>query len=158
MRDSSLDRIYISNNQDKIPFTRSLRDVVKGAVKTTLEYENFTRAAEVSVTITDDNHIAELNLEYREKKGATDVLSFPLMDLELNGPEVCAIGDVVLSLQRAVAQAEEYGHSLEKEVAFLVIHSVLHLLGYDHENEEKDKGEMRKREKKIESKLNINKQ
>jgi len=143
-----MNRIYISNNQEKVPFTPDLRALVKRAVTVTLEHENFPRAAEVSVTITDDDHIAQLNLEYRGKDGATDVLSFPLMDLELNGPEVCAVGDIVLSLERAVTQAEEYGHSLEREVGFLCVHSMLHLLGYDHEDESDD-GEMRCREKEI---------
>lgn len=132
-----------------MPFTPALRGLVKQAIKATLDHENFPRAAEVSVTITDDAHIAELNMEYRDKEGTTDVLSFPLMDLELNGPDVCAIGDIVISLQRAAAQAEEYGHSLEREVGFLTVHSMLHLLGYDHENEEEDGGEMRRREKEI---------
>ena len=148
-RVARMNRIYISNNQDKHSFTPALRALVKRAVTVTLEHEKFPRAAEVSVTITDDEHIAELNAEYRGKDEATDVLSFPLMDLELNGPEVCAIGDVVLSLERAVAQAEEYAHSLEREVGFLTVHSVLHLLGYDHEDEEADGGEMRRREKAI---------
>jgi probable rRNA maturation factor len=144
-----MNRIYIANHQDKLPFTPELRALVKRAIETTLEHENFPRAAEVSVTITDDEHITELNRDYRGKDSATDVLSFPLMDLELNGPEIVAIGDVVLSLERAAAQAEEYEHSLEREVGFLTVHSVLHLLGYDHEDEDDAASEMRQREKAI---------
>ncbi|OQB49154.1 MAG: Endoribonuclease YbeY [Firmicutes bacterium ADurb.Bin153] len=100
---------------------------------------------EVSVLITDDEGIRKLNLRYRGKDTSTDVLSFPMCedDEEDEDPEILnLLGDIVISLETAGRQAEEYGHPIEREVAYLSVHGALHLLGYDHE-EESDKAEMR---------------
>ena len=125
---------YITNEQDKITFIPEYEELIKKSVEGTLEYEGFEKNCEVSVTFTDDEGIRELNREYRDIDRPTDVLSFPMFD---EGDEV-VLGDIVISLERARLQAEEYGHSIEREISFLCVHSCLHLLGYDHETGEDD--------------------
>lgn len=127
--------IYIKNDQDKLRAGVKLRFTVKRAVAETLRYEGYRGHAEVSVTFTDDEKIRVLNREHRGKDTATDVLSFPMNEKHL-------LGDVVISLERAAAQAELYGHTFERETAFLTVHSMLHLLGYDHEKSEEDERDM----------------
>jgi len=118
--------------------------LIKRAVTATLSAENVDVLCSVAVLLTDDEGIREINLSAREKDSATDVLSFPLLeiqrgekpqpepwDLDENGR--CELGEMIISMERATAQAAEFGHSLEREVAFLTVHSVLHMLGYDHE-------------------------
>ena len=117
--------------------------VVRRAIKSALEYEAFPFDAEVSVTFTDNGYIKKLNKKYRNKDSKTDVLSFPLYDFYIEEPtflpgECVTLGDIVISLERAREQAEEIGHSFTEEVAFLAVHSTLHLLGYDHERSEED--------------------
>ena len=129
---------YIENEQDKIEVVPAYEDLIKKAVEGTLEYENFDKNCEISVTFTDNENIRELNREYRDIDRETDVLSFPMDD---EGDEV-VLGDVVISLEKAKEQAEEYGHSIEREISFLCVHSCLHLLGYDHETREEDEKEM----------------
>ena len=105
--------------------------------------------AEVSVTLTDDAYIHQLNKEYRDKDRPTDVLSFALNEGDepeiKGGPDVNILGDIIISVETAVAQAKDYGHSVEREMAFLTVHGMMHLLGYDH-IEEEDRIEMRKEE------------
>jgi probable rRNA maturation factor len=131
--------------------TPPLRRLVKAAIGATLDFEDFTADSEVSVTFTDNEKIHVLNREYRDVDRPTDVLSFPLYEGEelgqAFGPVV--LGDIVLSLEKAKAQAEEYGHSFEREVAFLTVHSTLHLLGYDHETSEEDETDMFRRQNAI---------
>ncbi|MBQ8215347.1 MAG: rRNA maturation RNase YbeY [Clostridia bacterium] len=134
--------VYIQNDQQKLPVTQKLRGLVRRSVNAALKYEDFQRPCEVSVTFTDNEKIRELNAQYRSIDRATDVLSFPLFDEDFEDEEELALGDVVLSLEKAQEQAKEYGHSFEREVAFLVVHSVLHLLGYDHETSKEDEKEM----------------
>jgi len=124
----------IQNEQDKIEFTAEMDKLIRMVIDKTLEFEGIEPLG-VSVLITDDEKIHELNRQYRGKDAPTDVLSFPLYDDEgyLDEEE---LGDIVISLERAKLQAEEYGHSLNREIAFLTAHSMLHLLGYDHENGE----------------------
>ncbi len=130
--------IYFQNAQTSIPCTYSLKMLTRRAAFATLEQEQYHNPCEISVTFTDNEGIRELNATYREKDTATDVLSFPLMDFSGKSDEPVAdeplvsLGDIVISLERAREQAEEYGHSFEREVAFLTVHSMLHLLGYDH--------------------------
>ena len=126
----------IQNNQTKIDFTKELEDTIKLVVDKTFEYENVSPRS-VSILITDNEEIHELNLRYRQKDAPTDVLSFPLFD-EDGTLDEDELGDIVISLERAKAQSEEYNHSLRREVAFLTAHSMLHLLGYDHENGEQE--------------------
>ncbi len=142
--------IFIRNEQKIIKVDAALRAVIKKAVNSALEYEDFDNSAEVSVLLTDDNAIHELNLQYRDTDRPTDVLSFPTEDDEAEGEDgAVLLGDIVISLERAKAQSEEYGHSFEREVAFLTVHSVLHLLGYDHETSEEDEKDMFRRQSEI---------
>ena len=122
----------IQNSQNKVDFTAELEETINTVIAKVFEYEE-VEPRNVSVLITDNEEIQGLNLEYREKDVPTDVLSFPLFD-ENGYLDEYELGDIVISLERAAAQAEEYNHSLKREVAFLTAHSMLHLLGYDHEN------------------------
>lgn len=143
--------VLIKNDQKKIKMTPDLRRLVKRAVLAVLDFEDFGRRAEVSVTFTDNEGIHVLNREYRNVDRPTDVLSFPLSDGEdydTDGDAVL-LGDIVISLERAQTQAEEYGHSFEREVAFLTVHSMLHLLGYDHETSPEDERDMFARQDEI---------
>ena len=146
-------KTYFTNEQNKYKVGFSLKGLIKKAVLATLKYESFNGDSEVSITFTDNEGIRELNREYREKDRASDVLSFPMYDMR-NGdmPEKgypAELGDIVLSLERAQEQAEEFGHSFKREVAFLTVHSTLHLLGYDHELSDEDDADMRRRQKEI---------
>ncbi len=143
--------LYFENSQDILPITYKLKRLVRLAVEATLAYEEYHNTAEVSVTFTDNAGIKKLNKKYRKIDKETDVLSFPLFDFEgSEEPPVDEmanmLGDIVVSLEKAKAQAEEYGHSFEREVAFLCVHSTLHLLGYDHETSEEDELDMRQRQ------------
>ena len=143
--------VLIKNDQKKIKMAPDLRRLVKRAVLAVLDFEDFGRRAEVSVTFTDNEGIHALNREYRNVDRPTDVLSFPLSDGEdydTDGDAVL-LGDIVISLERAQTQAEEYGHSFEREVAFLTVHSMLHLLGYDHETSPEDERDMFARQDEI---------
>ena len=115
----------------------NLKSVVREAIIRTLDYEDFIYDAEVSVTFCDNEYIRKLNKKYRNKDKATDVLSFPMYDDGDFDPTECisgaVLGDIVISLERAKEQAAEIGNSFLHEVAFLAVHSTLHLLGYDHE-------------------------
>ena len=143
-------KVYFKNDQCKYLITPTLKKAVKDAVKATLEYVDVRRMTEVSVTFTDNEKIRVLNREYREKDAPTDVLSFPLIDWDSENeiPDdgssffPLALGDIIISLEKAHAQAIEYGQSLIREVTFLAIHSTLHLLGYDHETSPEDEKEM----------------
>lgn len=104
--------------------------------------EAVSEGSEVSVTIVDDESIKEINREYRNKDAVTDVISFALNDDEsdiFNEDIPNLLGDIIISFPRAVHQADEYGHSIERELGFLVVHGFLHLLGYDHLNESDEK-------------------
>ena len=141
------------NRQRKEQVGDDLRGLVAGALRAAFEYEGLEGDAEVSVTFVSDAGIRRFNREYRGIDRATDVLSFPLFeggDVEdaFDGEEY-QLGDVVLSLERARAQSELYGHSFEREVAFLCVHSALHLMGYDHERGESDEQDMRCRQRDI---------
>ena len=140
-------KIYWADEQDKYSAGRKMKALIEKAIRGTLECEKFERDVVVSVTFTDNEGIREKNREFRDIDRATDVLSFPMYDMA-NGdmPEEgmdCELGDIVLSLERAAEQAVEFGHSYERECAFLTVHSMLHLLGYDHVNSEEEDEEMR---------------
>lgn len=145
-------KVAIRNNQKKIKTTKEMRDLVRLAVKTSLEYMGFDTKVEISVMFTDDEEIRKLNKLHRNIDRATDVLSFPLFeydedgnileeDNEVNAEGEILLGDIVISLERAALQAKEYGHSEERELGFLTVHSMLHLFGYDHMTPE-DESEM----------------
>ena len=149
-------KIYFENlAPEKIPY--KLKMLVRKAILATLKYEDVNMNLEVSVTFTDNEGIRELNREYRNIDRATDVLSFPQINYD-DGEELSAgemLGDIVLSLERAREQAEEFGHSFERECAFLCAHSTLHLLGYDHELSDEDDADMRHRQSEIMKKMGL---
>lgn len=138
--------IYFEDSQDIERVTHQLKLLVRRAIVATLQYEGVAKDCEVSVTFTDNEGIRALNRTYRNMDKPTDVLSFPLFE---ETGDVKQLGDVVLSLERCHEQAEEFGHSFERECAFLVVHSTLHLLGYDHETGEEDEREMRAKQSAI---------
>ena len=145
--------IYFMNETDT-PIDYALKLLIRRAIISSLDYEGFENNAEVSVTFTDNEGIKALNAQYRGIDKETDVLSFPLTDFEGGDEppvdeEITGLGDIVISLEKAQAQADEYGHSFEREMAFLTVHSMLHLLGYDHVNSEKEDEEMRCRQREI---------
>lgn len=139
--------------------------LIRKVIRTALGLEGVDFPCEVDVSVTSDEGIHQINLEQRGVDRPTDVLSFPAFDLtpgELPGPEdadpatgLVPLGDMVLSLERVNAQAKEYGHSNRRELAYLVVHSVLHLLGYDHLDEGPQKARMRAREDAIMTELGI---
>ena len=146
-------RIYIKHEQDKEAYTPAMRSFIQAAVNDTLKFEGFEDPCEVSVTLTDNKGIKKLNAEYRGKDKETDVLSFPLLDGEYTEADMIdgylPIGDIVISLQKAREQAESLGHNINEEVAFLCVHSTLHLLGYDHETSDEDEADMFSRQAQI---------
>ena len=148
-------RIYFENEQEKYPVSYNLKILLREAIETTLDFEDFQNVCEVSVTFTDNEGIREINKKFRQIDKPTDVLSFPLFDFEGDCEEppideiISNLGDIVISLERAKEQAEEFGHSFKREVAFLTVHSMLHLLGYDHERSEEEDREMRAKQSEI---------
>jgi len=151
----SLHVIYIKNEQEKYLLTFAQKRLLKAAVTAALDSEGYEGRAEVSIVICDDEHIHELNKEFRDVDRPTDVLSFPTGDDDMRTSRAVPIGDIVISLERAYAQAAEYGHSIERELAFLCVHSVLHLLGYDHEQSEAAEKEMFSRQELILSAMGL---
>ena len=140
-------RIYFENSQDKERVTYAVKMLAREAILATLEHETVKENCEVSVTFTDNEGIRAINREYRELDKPTDVLSFPLFETAADGTKM--LGDIVLSLEKCREQAAEFGHSFERECAFLTVHSTLHLLGYDHETSEADEQDMRQRQSAI---------
>ena len=145
--------VYFMNEAGK-PVTYKQKHLIREAIVESLVYEGFENDVQLSVTFTDNEGIRAINKSYRSIDSATDVLSFPLVDFE-GGEEpptdepLLPLGDIVISLERAREQAEEFGHSYERELAFLTVHSMLHLLGYDHVNSEEEDMDMRRRQKEI---------
>ena len=151
-------KVHIHNAQRALPLPDGTRALIRAAVAATLTEENFARPAEVSVTLVDDGRIRELNRDFRQIDRATDVLSFPLGEGvydEDPATGLAQLGDVVLSLEHAVAQAKEYGHSVKREVGYLTVHSVLHLLGYDHVGDPAEAADMRAREEAVMAALRL---
>ena len=134
--------IRFSKTSEKVEIDYYLKTVVRTAILKTLEAEKVKHSVEVSVTFCDNKYIRSLNKEYRNKDKATDVLSFPMYTPDdiaaAPSEEELLLGDIVISLERAKTQAAELGNSFVREVAFLTIHSMLHLLGYDHERSVED--------------------
>jgi probable rRNA maturation factor len=143
--------IYLKDEQDIMRISVRMRMLVKRAIAAALWQEGYRGSAEVSVTFTDDEAIRELNKQFRDKDTSTDVLSFPM-------DEDDTLGDIVISVEHAIAQAEEYGHPLEREIAFLTVHSVLHLLGWDHERSEDEEKAMFLRQEEILSGIGLGKE
>jgi probable rRNA maturation factor len=137
--------VEFNNQQDDINIQQEMLDLLEKVVVTAAELEGYS-GGEVSVAFVSNKQIKELNNKYREKNQATDVLSFPI-DKEM-------LGDIIISAQRAAEQSEEYGHPLKRELAYLTVHGMLHLFGYDHHNEE-EKNEMRQKEERVLTQLDI---
>ncbi len=147
-----MSRCYVSitNQQRKERTPKALKDLIRSVVSAVLDYEGVSVESELSVLLVDDKSIRELNRDFRQIDRATDVLSFPSGEYPLaEGADSLYVGDMALSLERARKQAEEYGHSYEREIAFLTAHSVLHCLGYDHVDGEEQEKEMFTRQEAI---------
>ena len=150
-------KVIISNDQKKVKIPRGTRLLIRRCCHAVLEEEAFGSDAEVSVTFVDNEAIHQLNSQYRNVDRPTDVLSFPLgengeYDIDLDtGAKL--LGDIVISIPKAMEQAEEYNHSLEREIGFLTVHSMLHLLGYDHVNGGLEQVHMREKEETVRTKL-----
>jgi len=135
----------IINQQNIVVYNKDLQHVITNMVNQTARLGRLPKNTEVSILIVDNSYIQELNLIYRNQNKPTDVLSFSMNETLENEPEyesgseVNLLGDIVISLEQALAQSREYGHSLERELGFLVVHGMLHLLGYDHEREDERK-------------------
>ena len=146
-------KVTIQNRQKAVKVTPEMRKLIRLSCAAVLENQGFSDLAEVVVTFVDDAEIKKLNNEFRNIDKSTDVLSFPLGEggeYDLN-PETGAysLGDVVISVEHAVAQSEEYGHSFERELAYLTVHSMLHLLVFDHVNGGDEAALMRKTEEEV---------
>lgn len=146
-------KVMIRNNQKKIKLPVGLRLLIRKCCQAVLVTEKFEHDAEVSVSFVDNKEIHQLNKLYRNKDRATDVLSFPLGENGVydinNETGAYLLGDVVISIETAIKQSQMYNHSLEREVGFLTVHSMLHLLGYDHETSPLDAAKMREKEEQV---------
>ncbi|MDO4539716.1 MAG: rRNA maturation RNase YbeY [Syntrophomonadaceae bacterium] len=131
----------IINQQDKIPYDKELQKVILKIVRSAEKIIRLPANTELSIMLVDDVYIQDLNLMYRQQNCPTDVLSFAMNEMTADEPgyddeeEINVLGDIVISLETALAQSVEYGHSLQRELGFLVAHGILHLLGYNHESE-----------------------
>ena len=152
-------KVIITNDQKEIKIPTGVRMLIRRCCNAVLVNENFEGSAEISVRFVDDEIIHELNREYRHVDRSTDVLSFPLGEsvvYDINHDTGAKIlGDIVISMQHAVMQADLYGHSLQREIAFLTVHSMLHLLGYDHEAEGLERVRMREKEEAVLTQLGL---
>lgn len=143
---------YIDNRQDKFPVSKEMEELIEKVILESLVVEGLSDNYEISISFVDNIEIKQLNKEYRAVDSETDVLSFP-MDDDFNVPTPL-LGDIIISMEKANEQALEYGHSLEREVAYLTAHSMFHLMGYDHISEE-EKQNMRGNEKKVMKNLKL---
>ena len=152
-------KVIISNDQKAAKIPSGIRLLVRRCCHAVLEEEGFKDSAEVSVRFVDNEIIHELNKEYRNIDKETDVLSFPLgengeYDTNMDtGAKL--LGDIVISVEKAMEQAEVYNHSLQREIGFLTVHSMLHLLGYDHEDGGIEEVRMREKEETVLTKIGL---
>ena len=146
-------KVHITNRQKEVKIPTGIRLLIRRCCNAVLRMEDFAGNVEVSVSFVDDQEIRSLNKIYRDKDSATDVLSFPLGEngvYDVNFETgAYMLGDIVISVERAVEQAKLYGHSLQREIAFLTVHSMLHLLGYDHEQGGIEAVRMREKEEMV---------
>lgn len=152
-------RVIIDNKQKNVKIPTGLRMLIRRCCNAVLRMEKFEGPAEISVTFVNNEQIHELNRQYRGKDMPTDVLSFPMGEngvYDVNHDTGAKIlGDIVISMEKAVEQAKRYDHSLEREVGYLTAHSMLHLLGYDHETSGLDRVRMREKEEQIMTQLGL---
>ena len=161
---------FFLEEEVEVPFDFDYEALAKRVIDFCLEYSQFPYEAEVNLTLTDNNGIHVINKEYREIDRPTDVLSFPMLEYETPGdfsfldeennddfnPDTgeALLGDIIISVEKVLEQAESFGHSVEREYAFLITHSMLHLFGYDHMQEDEAKV-MEGKQREILSQLNI---
>lgn len=150
-------KVNVRNAQKQIKVTTALKKLIRDCIRQALALEQFDSSSEVNILLTSNKNIRELNKDFRDIDSETDVLSFPILDIK-DGKYIFSaadidpdsgslqLGDIVVSLERASEQAEEYGHSFERELGFLVTHGLFHLLGYDHDN---GTGEMFEKQEKV---------
>ncbi len=152
-------KVIITNDQNTVKVPSGVRLLIRRCCNAVLLMEQFGQSAEISVRFVDNAQIKELNAQYRNIDKETDVLSFPLGEngeYDRNpGTDAVLLGDIVISMQKAMEQSEEYGHSLDREVAFLTVHSMLHLLGYDHVNGGLEALRMREKEETVLTQLGL---
>lgn len=151
-------KVIISNRQKEVKID-GIRLLMRRCCQAVLQMEGFTTTGEVSITFISNEDIKKLNAEFRNVDAVTDVLSFPLGENGVydRNPETGALllGDIVISMKKAEQQAELYGHSLQREVAYLTVHSMLHLLGYDHVNGGMEQVHMREKEETVLAQLGL---
>ena len=152
-------KVLITNRQKDVKIPSGIRLLIRRCCHAVLAAEQFGDSAEVSVSFVNNEQIRQLNNEFRQKDAATDVLSFPLgqdgvydRNLETGALQ---LGDIVISIEKAVEQARIYGHSLQREIGYLTVHSMLHLLGYDHESGGLEMVRMREKEESVLSSLGL---
>ncbi len=151
-------KVIISNRQNVVKIPTGIRLLVRRCCNAALRLENFTEDAEISVTFVDNDEIRVLNKQHRNIDSATDVLSFPLGEngvYDHNESGAAMLGDIVISMPKAVEQAELYGHTLQREVGYLTAHSMFHLLGYDHVNGGVEAVHMREKEETVMTMLGL---
>jgi len=137
--------VKFNDQQDEIEISQEMLKLLEEVIITAAELEGYS-GGEVSIAFVSNQQIKDLNNDYRDKNEVTDVLSFPIDDEML--------GDIIISANRALEQADEYGHSLKRELAYLTVHGMLHLFGYDHHSKE-EKKEMRQKEERVLTQLGI---
>lgn len=146
------------DNTTQYKIDDKFKDLIYTAISETLNFEHFTDNVEISFSLVSNNEIKDLNFKYRNINKETDVLSFPMYDFQFenipNQNEKIMLGDIIISIDKAIEQAKEYEHSIEREIGFLTVHSMLHLLGYDH-IEKEDEKIMFSKQKEILEKCNL---
>ena len=152
-------KVIITNDQTDVKIPTGVRMLVRRCCTAVLVLEKFEDPAEISVRFVDDDEIHALNLKYRNVDNSTDVLSFSMGETGVydtnNDTGAKILGDIVISIPHAVSQAERFGHSLQREIAFLTVHSMLHLLGYDHEDGGIESVHMREKEETVLTQLGL---
>ena len=151
-------KVIISNRQNVVKIPTGIRLLVRRCCNAALRLENFSEDAEISVSFVDNDEIRQLNKQHRNIDASTDVLSFPLGEngvYDHNDSGAAMLGDIVISMPKAVEQAELYGHSLQREVGDLTAHSMFHLLGYDHVNGGVEAVHMREKEETVMTMLGL---
>ena len=153
-------KVYITDAQTKVKIPSGTRLLIRRCCNAVVENEDFPYPVEVSVTLIDNEEIKKLNEEYLNKAVPTDVLSFPLyedgnFDDIPNDTEIVALGDIVISIEKAVEQADKYNHSLQREIGYLMVHAMLHLFGYNHEEGGLPEVRMREKEETVLKQLGL---
>ena len=150
-------KVIINNNQKNVKIPTGLRMLVRRCCNAVLRNEGFEGSIEISVTFVNNEQIKDLNYKYRKKNIPTDVLSFSLSETGNYSTDPASgyklLGDIIISIEKAIEQAQKYGSSLQKEVSHLTVHGMLHLLGYNHENGGIEKVKMREKEESIMSQM-----